>query len=283
VSERRSLPKALLASGRRCCLCVFLDGLDEVRKGQIAHLNRDPSKSNFESLVWLCLDHHDEYDSRTSQSKGLTVAEVTAYRDRLYARNPEVTQRAMRDSKVEDGPELEPLPPVSAFSKLRSKFPNETGFTAKPWCYPLWQVANEPDFFAYKSRNGADGICLLERIDLPDGRIVIVCISTPGNPGISISNGVEDICFQVCERFEIPPARLVWLEHYEDYESWNSVTFATVPPKTPFRNPSWDSMDADKWEALKLRPKKSLVQRNGRYESMLEKLFPWPLAVVAGD
>jgi hypothetical protein len=37
-----------------------------------------------ENLVWLCLEHHDEFDSHTSQSKGLTPEEVRAYRDRLY-------------------------------------------------------------------------------------------------------------------------------------------------------------------------------------------------------
>ena len=34
--------------------------------------------------MYLCLDHHDYYDSKTSQSKGLTANEVKAYRDDLY-------------------------------------------------------------------------------------------------------------------------------------------------------------------------------------------------------
>ena len=76
------------------------------------------------------------------------------------------------------------------------------------WRYPLWQVANEPDLFAYKARN-ADGVCVIERIDLPDGKIVVACIQIAGNPGRSITNCVEDVCFQVCNRFEIPPNRLV--------------------------------------------------------------------------
>src|ERR1035438_9573075 len=86
---RTPIPKqvetqVLTASQRKCCLCYYLKGSRSPRKGQIAHLSRDPSDSTFENLVWLCLEHHDEYDSRTSQSKGLTTDEVRTHRDRLY-------------------------------------------------------------------------------------------------------------------------------------------------------------------------------------------------------
>ena len=76
--------QVLTASQRKCCLCYYIKDIQKHRKGQIAHLDRDRSNSTFGNLVWLCLDHHDEYDSRTSQSKGLTPDEVRTYRDRLY-------------------------------------------------------------------------------------------------------------------------------------------------------------------------------------------------------
>jgi hypothetical protein len=56
----------------------------EVKTGQIAHLDRDRSNSTADNLAFLCLVHHDHYDSRTSQSKNLTVGEVKAYRTELY-------------------------------------------------------------------------------------------------------------------------------------------------------------------------------------------------------
>jgi len=34
--------------------------------------------------VFLCLPHHDEYDSRTSQSKGITISELKQFRNELY-------------------------------------------------------------------------------------------------------------------------------------------------------------------------------------------------------
>jgi hypothetical protein len=81
MRRRKRLPtkvekKVLIASTRRCCLCVFLDHRDGVRKGQIAHLNHNPNDHRFENLVWLCLEHHDDYDGRPSQSKGFRLARL---------------------------------------------------------------------------------------------------------------------------------------------------------------------------------------------------------------
>ncbi|MEV0761703.1 hypothetical protein [Nocardia sp. NPDC050435] len=36
-------------------------------------------------LVFLCFDHHDEFDSTTRQSKNLTRKEIEKYRDELMA------------------------------------------------------------------------------------------------------------------------------------------------------------------------------------------------------
>ena len=74
----------LIRSRRRCCLCFWLKGEDEVMKGQIAHLDQDNSNSEEDNLCFLCLNHHDEYDSRTSQSKGFRESEVRRWRDELY-------------------------------------------------------------------------------------------------------------------------------------------------------------------------------------------------------
>src|SRR5262249_39395118 len=161
--------------------------------GQIAHLNRNRSDSRFENLVYLCLEHHNEFDSRTSQSKGLTEEEVRVWRDRLHARY------STTDAKVHkaDIRELDPLPPDSEYERLRPLV-RALAAPSERWRFPLWQVANQPEMFAYKAIP-CDGVCLIERIDLPDGRIVVVCIQTAGNPGTSITNAVEELAFQVCD------------------------------------------------------------------------------------
>jgi hypothetical protein len=89
MARRRPIPKAtedelLTLCARRCCLCFGLKNDCNQKKGQIAHLDHDPSNNELENLAWLCLDHHDQYDSRTSQSKGLTIGEVKRYRVELY-------------------------------------------------------------------------------------------------------------------------------------------------------------------------------------------------------
>lgn len=267
----------LTASRRRCCLCVFLSLRDDVRKGQIAHLNRDSSDSRFDNLVYLCLEHHDEYDSKPSQSKGYSEHEVREYRDQLYSRYRQLEIATPSVGQEPRATEPTPGDDESHYERLKNRFVGELDFTLRPWRYPLWMVANEPELFAYKADNGADGVCLIERIDLPDERIVIACIEIAGNPGRSITNSVENLCFQVCERFDIPAERLVWLEHYDYHEpaEWDIVTFARHPPDALFANPKWTELTPELWRELRLRPRKRLRSRRGHYESKLTKLFRW--------
>jgi len=86
---RKAIPenvqtRILLSSRRRCCLCFWLKGDDEVKKGQLAHLDGDHANSTEDNLAFLCLEHHDEYDSTPSVSKGLREREVRKWRDELY-------------------------------------------------------------------------------------------------------------------------------------------------------------------------------------------------------
>ena len=75
----------LVRSRRRCCICYGLHHDSEPKKGQLAHLDQNPCNNDPDNLAFLCLEHHDEYDSSTSQSKGLTKEELKRYREELYA------------------------------------------------------------------------------------------------------------------------------------------------------------------------------------------------------
>ncbi len=86
---RKPIPDAvqnaiLLKSRRRCCLCFWLEGRDEVSKGQIAHLDQNNENNAEDNLCFLCLDHHDQYDGTTRLAKGLKESEVRSWRDQLY-------------------------------------------------------------------------------------------------------------------------------------------------------------------------------------------------------
>lgn len=87
---RRATPSAtellvLDRSRRRCALCYQIDNDLFEKHGQIAHLDQDPTNFAEGNLAWLCLRHHSLYDSKTSQHKNYTQAEVKAARSRLYA------------------------------------------------------------------------------------------------------------------------------------------------------------------------------------------------------
>lgn len=75
--------EVLVQSRRRCCVCFGLNRDQTAKRGQIAHLDHDRNNT-IENLAWLCFDHHDEYDSQTSQSKGLLRSEVLRYREELH-------------------------------------------------------------------------------------------------------------------------------------------------------------------------------------------------------
>ncbi len=87
--------EVLLKSARRCSICFGLHRDFSVKKGQIAHIDRDSNNSRPENLVYLCLDHHNEYDSKSRQSKGFTILEVLTYKNALY-------DKAHRELKEEE-------------------------------------------------------------------------------------------------------------------------------------------------------------------------------------
>lgn len=78
-----SQAEVLVQSRRRCCVCFGLNRDQTVKKGQIAHLDHDRNNNKIENLAFLCFDHHDEYDTQTSQSKGLLRSEIVRYREEL--------------------------------------------------------------------------------------------------------------------------------------------------------------------------------------------------------
>lgn len=87
-SRRRKIPKKVQnivfeTSGRRCCVCFVIHKDDAVKPGQIAHLNHDRSDNSPNNLVFLCLAHHNEFDSRMSQSKGISTHEIKHYQAKL--------------------------------------------------------------------------------------------------------------------------------------------------------------------------------------------------------
>lgn len=68
---------------RRCCMCFSLDRDARQKNGQIAHIDRVSSNSSIDNLAYLCLEHHNAYDSKMSQSKNYTPHELFSYKTEL--------------------------------------------------------------------------------------------------------------------------------------------------------------------------------------------------------
>ncbi len=107
TSKRVHVPEQVVAqvltrTGRRCPFCFGLEGDLAVKKGQIAHVDRDSKNNNEDNLVFLCLPHHDEYDSSTSQSKGLRASELRFYLKRLEAWVAQAGHRVVNNRRPRD-------------------------------------------------------------------------------------------------------------------------------------------------------------------------------------
>ena len=94
----------LAACRRRCAICFGLSRDTGIKPGQIAHLDRDAANPSFDNLVFLCLEHHDQFDSRTRQSKGLTSEEVRRFRQELATAVERAWRQPIAFGKVEVPP-----------------------------------------------------------------------------------------------------------------------------------------------------------------------------------
>jgi hypothetical protein len=76
--------KILIRSKRICAFCFYFDDRSVKTRGQIAHVDRDPTNSEIDNGAYLCKNHHDEYDMKSSQSQRLTPAELKEARANVY-------------------------------------------------------------------------------------------------------------------------------------------------------------------------------------------------------
>ena len=116
-------------SSRRCALCFQLSGDLGEKKGQIAHLDQDPSNTAEDNLAFMCLEHHSLFDSRTSQHKNYTPHEVKAARRRLHdaiAQQVHVTAPAVDARMAEERARLSIFLPPDASQKTWQFLPAQS-------------------------------------------------------------------------------------------------------------------------------------------------------------
>lgn len=80
----KTITEVLVRSRRRCAMCFGLERDFDIKDGQIAHVDHNHANPELANLVFLCLRHHNEYDSRKSQAKNFIAEELMTYREELY-------------------------------------------------------------------------------------------------------------------------------------------------------------------------------------------------------
>lgn len=68
--------------------------------------------------------------------------------------------------------------------------------------------------FNFTGAFGRRATCSLQKLDLLDGRVVVIATELADNPGISVTNWAEHLATQVCQRLDLDARKLVWIEHY---------------------------------------------------------------------
>lgn len=192
---RRQVPSStelvvLDNSRRRCALCYKLKGDLTEKKGQIAHLDQNPANFAEGNLAWLCLEHHSEYDSRTSQHKNYTMAEVKKARDDLHAAIQALQHLAAPAVRTEgrnaDRTTLKDIITLSGtIGRLRNWSFNGTSFPIA-WFDPFTEFLRErhgPEFEFVDTELETHRKAMIDRLSRLDRLIGTVAKPVPGQSG----------------------------------------------------------------------------------------------------
>ena len=118
------------------------------------------------------------------------------------------------------------------------------------------------DTFNYRVRfNNCPAKCKIE-VYRGQHSALVIATELPDNPGTSVCNAFEDLILQVSQAYNLDPARLLWIEHWEDWDEsrgapydreedeWSRVKFDWDGEKAT--NPRWLYVSQSFVEAAKL-------------------------------
>jgi hypothetical protein len=97
-------------SGRKCCMCFAISADFGEKQGQRAHLDGNPENFKLDNRAWLCLPHHNLYDTKYRQTRNYTMSEVKMYRTLLYEAVEKWRESILLDRKL---PLLADVPKLS--------------------------------------------------------------------------------------------------------------------------------------------------------------------------
>lgn len=72
---------------------------------------------------------------------------------------------------------------------------------------------------------------------------VVIATQVPDNKGTSITNLAEVLATQIAQRYRINPQQLIWIEHYQQYGTYDLVKFTWNGQQ--FTSPDWTKITKD--------------------------------------
>lgn len=113
--------------------------------------------------------------------------------------------------------------------------------------------------FIFKGSFNRPGKC---EVDILGNVAVVTQMDMSERPGISITNAAETIAEDICNRFNIPCKKLIFIEHYKDVsfgqETYSLVNFDIDSDK--FLNP--------KWKRISLETVAEIIRTKSDYEDI---------------
>lgn len=100
---RKDFPTSVMTSvlmrcKRRCALCYGLDNDFGIKRGQLAHIDRNATNNEEGNAAYLCSAQHDLYDSTSRQTKTYTPGELKGHQDNLLAYVLTIRTRTRRET-----------------------------------------------------------------------------------------------------------------------------------------------------------------------------------------
>ena len=230
-------------------MCYGLSGDLEQKRGQIVHVNRDPSDIALENLAFLCLDHHDEYDSMPRQTTRLTADELRAHREELYATLakhplPEITYTS---GEAEQGNSPSTTGPRGSETISETARPRILVFEDSQVARNMFRkrLRKRADLFFAGDRSS-----IAEQFDRVDPDLVITDLNLGGSAydGLHLVNELKDISnvpIVVCSKYIFPDANEGQFAGMEEIVARALPEYPSFPTADELLAPLTEVLDAD--------------------------------------
>lgn len=113
--------------------------------------------------------------------------------------------------------------------------------------------------FIFDGIGNCQSICDLEIVFADNDDVILIATEKTDNPGTSVTNALEDLIYQVVERYNFDMEKIIWIEHYPpnytsagDNESFDLVQFVVdEDDKIQSQSIRWKRITEDQVEDIR--------------------------------